>query len=356
MHDPRLTVHIRKQLGAFDLNIEFSASSEILVLFGPSGAGKTQTLNAIAGLSRPDAGEIALDGAAFFRSKPGAIEVDVPARERRVGYVFQQYALFPHLTAHENVAYPLWRKPGAGARAMALLERMRLSDHSHQYPDELSGGQQQRVAIARALAADPRVLLLDEPFSALDAAIRERLHEDLRAVQQESGLVVVYVTHNLDDALSIGHRLAVVQGGRVAQIGSIEEVYVRPASSAAMEVLGIPNRLAATVASIGTDKLVLDWDGLLLEAPVQSIGVRQSVFAYIRPEAIRILTPGERSTRECGGRVSGRITSVQVGRHFRFVRIALPNRCVIEAHLPFNPSRRSRPICYDWLTGSPLVG
>lgn len=336
MHDPRLTVHIRKQLGAFRLNIEFSASSEILVLFGPSGAGKTQTLNAIAGLSRPDAGEITLDGEPFFRSMPPATPVDIPARDRRVGYVFQQYALFPHLTALENVAYALWRKPGARARATALLDRMRLSDHSHQYPDELSGGQQQRVAIARALAADPRVLLLDEPFSALDAAIRERLHEDLRAVQKETGLVVVYVTHNLDDALSIGHRLAVVQAGRVAQIGSSEDVYVRPATSAAMEVLGIPNRLVATVASIGADKLVLDWNGLLLEAPLQPIGVRQSVFAYIRPEAIRILTSGERSTPECGSRVPGTITSVQVGRHFRLVRIVLPNRCMIEAHLPLS--------------------
>ncbi|HSO76208.1 MAG TPA: ABC transporter ATP-binding protein, partial [Blastocatellia bacterium] len=336
MQSPRLTVHIRKQLGAFDLNIEFSASSEILVLFGPSGAGKTQTLNAIAGLSRPDGGEITLDGEPFFRNKTGVTSVDIPARDRRVGYVFQQYALFPHLTALENVAYALWRKPTARVRATALLERLRLGEHVHQYPDELSGGQQQRVAIARALAAEPRVLLLDEPFSALDATIRERLHEDLRAVQQESGLVVVYVTHNLDDALSIGNRLAVVQGGRVAQIGSIEDVYVRPASSTAMEVLGIPNRMAATVASIGTDKLVLDWNGLLLEAPLQPVGVKQSVFAYIRPEAIRILTRGERATDGCASAVSGRIKSVQVGRHFRLVRIALSNRCVIEAHLPLS--------------------
>ncbi len=336
MQSPRLTVHIKKQLGAFDLNIEFSASSEILVLFGPSGAGKTQTLNAIAGLSRPNTGEIALDGEPFFRNRSGVTSVDIPARDRRVGYVFQQYALFPHLTALENVAYPLWRKPGARVRAMSLLERMRLSDHVYQYPDELSGGQQQRVAIARALAAEPRVLLLDEPFSALDAAIRERLHEDLRALQQESGLVVVYVTHNLDDALSIGHRLAVVQGGRVAQIGSVEDVYVRPASSAAMEVLGIPNRMVAMVASIAPDRLVLDWHGLLLEAPLQPVRVKQSVPAYIRPEAIRILPPGERATGACGSPVSGKISSVQVGRHFRLVRIVLPNRCVIEAHLPLS--------------------
>ncbi|HSF22913.1 MAG TPA: ABC transporter ATP-binding protein, partial [Blastocatellia bacterium] len=300
MESSRLNVKIKKRLGAFDLDIELRAGTEILVLFGPSGAGKTQTLNAIAGLATPDWGEITLDGEAFFLKKPGTAPTNTPARDRRVGYVFQQYALFPHLTALENVAYSLRRKSNGRARASALLERMRLTDHSHQYPDELSGGQQQRVAIARALAAEPRVLLLDEPFSALDAAIRERLHQDLRALQREAGLVVVYVTHNLDDALSIGHRLAVVQSGRIEQIGSIEDVYVRPVSSAAMEVLGIPNRIAATVASIGADKLVLDWEGLLLDAPLQPVQTGQSVLGYIRPEEIRILIPGERSTRECG--------------------------------------------------------
>jgi molybdate transport system ATP-binding protein len=336
MESSRLNVKIKKRLGAFDLDIELRAGTEILVLFGPSGAGKTQTLNAIAGLATPDWGEITLDGEAFFLKKPGTAPTNTPARDRRVGYVFQQYALFPHLTALENVAYSLRRKSNGRARASVLLERMRLTDHAHQYPDELSGGQQQRVAIARALAAEPRVLLLDEPFSALDAAIRERLHEDLRALQREAGLVVVYVTHNLDDALSIGHRLAVVQSGRIEQIGSIEDVYVRPASSAAMEVLGIPNRIAATVASIGADKLVLDWEGLLLDAPLHPVRPGQSILGYIRPEEIRILIPGERSTRECGRPVSGKITSVQVGRHFRMVRIALRNRRVIEAHLPLS--------------------
>lgn len=340
MESPRLRVNIKKQLGAFGLNIELSAGSEILVLFGPSGAGKTQTLNAIAGLSRPDAGQITLDGQTFFRKDDGAASIDVPARARKVGYVFQQYALFPHLTALDNVAYALWRKPEARARALALLDRMRLSDHAHQYPDELSGGQQQRVAIARALAAEPRVLLLDEPFSALDAPIRERLHEDLRSVQDESGLVVLYVTHNLDDALSVGHRLAVVLEGRVEQIGSIEDVYLRPATTAAMAVLGISNRLEAGVSSIAPDQLVLNWEGLLLDANPQTAPVGPFVRAYIRPEEIRILNPGERAARECRP-MSGKIESVQVGRHFRLVRIALRNRRVIEAHLPLSGDHAS---------------
>jgi molybdate transport system ATP-binding protein len=338
MQSPRLSVNIQKRLGAFDLNIQLSAGSEILVLFGPSGAGKTQTLNAIAGLSKPDAGEITLDGETFFRKKQGVASIDVPARDRRVGYVFQQYALFPHLTALENVAYALWRRPGARDRALTLLERMRLTDHAKHYPDELSGGQQQRVAIARALAAEPRVLLLDEPFSALDAPIRERLHDDLRSLEAESELVVVYVTHNLDDALSVGHRLAVVNVGRVEQIGSIEEVYLRPATPAAMEVLGIPNRMMARVASIAPDKLILDWHGLSLNAPLQPLQPGESVLAFVRPEEIRLLVSGEPAPNHCVTRILGKITSVRVGRNFRLVRALLDNGCSIEAHVPLSKS------------------
>ncbi|HWO01713.1 MAG TPA: ABC transporter ATP-binding protein [Blastocatellia bacterium] len=339
MQDTRLCVNIKRSLGGFDLDIGLSAGTEILVLFGPSGAGKTQTLNAIAGLSTPDSGEITLDDETFFRKKPGQASIDTPARRRRVGYVFQQYALFPHLTALDNVAYSLWRKPNSRRRASALLERMRLSDHANRFPDELSGGQQQRVAIARALAAEPRVLLLDEPFSALDAAIRERLHEDLRAVQQESGLVVVYVTHNLDDALSVGHRLAVVNGGRVEQIGSIEDVYVRPASSAAMGVLGIPNRMVARAAAMTADELILDWDGLALKAPVQPVQAGESLLGYLRPEEIRLLVPASQSPIDAGNRIAGKITSVQVGRSFRIVRVALSNARTIEVHVPLADSR-----------------
>src|SRR4051794_23471607 len=168
MEAPSLKIDVEKQLATFNLRVQMEVGAEILVLFGPSGAGKTQTLNAVAGLTTPDSGEITLGGDAFFRSGQNGSAFNLPPRKRRVGYVFQQYALFPHLTAVENVAYALWRRPGARARAEALLERMHLAGMSQRYPHELSGGQQQRVAIARALAMKPRVLLLDEPFSALD--------------------------------------------------------------------------------------------------------------------------------------------------------------------------------------------
>lgn len=232
----RLKVNIEKRLDTFNLSVQIEVGAEILVLFGPSGAGKTQTLNAIAGLMTPDAGEITLDETVFFRSS-GNGAINLPARKRRVGYVFQQYALFPHLSALENVAYALWRQPNARERAEALLERMHLSELAHRYPHELSGGQQQRVAIARALAMEPRVLLLDEPFSALDSEIRKRLHEDLLRLQAEAELIVVYVTHNLEDAFTVGHRMAVVRNGAIERTGAPRDIYPQTNTPLIMEAL-----------------------------------------------------------------------------------------------------------------------
>ena len=339
MQQPRLTVNIRKSFGAFDLRIDFSASTEILVLFGPSGAGKTQTLNAIAGLITPDAGEITLDGKRFFQKMTAAEARDLPARNRGVGYVFQHYALFPHLTALENVAYPLWRKPNARAEAFALLERMRLTEHADQFPDELSGGQQQRVAIARALAAKPKLLLLDEPFSALDAPIRERLHEDLRALQLESQLVVLYVTHNLDDALAVGHRLAVVIDGSVRQIGETEDVYLKPASPRVMEALGIPNRLTAMVEAVTADTTLLNWDGIRLAAPRTEIPAGESISAYLRPEQIKLIQ-GETCPDGCEKHITGKIDTVRVNRNFRVARVQIANGNIIEARAPLDETDR----------------
>jgi molybdate transport system ATP-binding protein len=239
MKPPRLKVNIEKRLATFKLFVQLEVGAEILVLFGPSGAGKTQTLNAIAGLMTPDAGEITLDGTIFFQSsgvRRRNPALNLPARNRHVGYVFQQYALFPHLSALENVSYALWRQPRARERAEALLERMRLAELANRYPHELSGGQQQRVAIARALAMEPRVLLLDEPFSALDSEIRKQLHQDLLRLQSEAELIVIYVTHNLEDAFTVGHRLAVVRNGRIEQIGVPRDVYPPTTNPLVMEM------------------------------------------------------------------------------------------------------------------------
>jgi molybdate transport system ATP-binding protein len=235
---PRLVVNIQKRLSAFDLNVRLEVGAEILVLFGPSGAGKTQTLDAIAGLTTPDSGEIILDEKTFFRRLGDQPVINLPARQRRVGYVFQSYALFPHLTALENVAYSLWRQPRSRERALALLERMGLAQSAGSYPHQLSGGQQQRVAIARALAMEGHALLMDEPFSALDNPTRKLLHQDLLALQQETKLIVIYVTHSLDDAIAVGDRLAVMREGRIEQVGPLKEVLSHPVNQAVADSLG----------------------------------------------------------------------------------------------------------------------
>ena len=332
---PQLHVEIEKRLGNIALQMQLTIGPEILVLFGPSGAGKTQTLQAIAGLMTPDRGRISLDDSVFFHHEPGVHNINLPARKRRIGYVFQQYALFPHMTALANVAFPLVGQRDANTRALALLDRMRLAHLAHRMPQELSGGQQQRVAIARALAAEPRVLLFDESFSALDRAIRERLHEDLRALQAEQQLIVIYVTHNLDDAFAVGHRLAVVRDGRVEQIGQLDDVFTRPANRRVLDILGIPNAISARVVEATPGQLVLDWDGVRLAAPPLDLAPGAEVTAYIRPEDIRLIYPDRPLTRAVGKNLLvGIVVARRFGRHVHQVQVALPGGSHIEIVYP----------------------
>lgn len=327
---PQLHVEIEKRLGGLTLQMQLTVGPEILVLFGPSGAGKTQTLQAIAGLMTPDRGRITLDDAVFFQREPGVRTVNLPARKRRIGYVFQQYALFPHMTALANVAYPLASQRNANARALDLLDRMRLAHLAHRMPQELSGGQQQRVAIARALAAEPRVLLFDESFSALDRAIRERLHDDIRALQAEEQLIVLYVTHNLDDAFAIGQRLAVVRDGRVEQVGQLDDVFTRPANRRVLDILGIPNAINARVVEASPAQLLLDWNGLLLAAPPLDLAPGAEVTAYIRPEDIRLIYPDRPVSRMVGqNHLDGTVMERRAGRHVHHLRVMLPGGQVI---------------------------
>jgi molybdate transport system ATP-binding protein len=326
MMAPQMHVDIEKRLGGLTLQIQLTVGPEILVLFGPSGAGKTQTLQAIAGLMTPDHGRITLDDVVFFQREPGARPVNLPARKRRIGYVFQQYALFPHMTALANVAYPLAGQRNASTRALELLDRMRLAHLAHRMPQELSGGQQQRVAIARALAAEPRVLLFDESFSALDRAIRERLHDDIRVLQAEEQLIVLYVTHNLDDAFAIGQRLAVVRDGRIEQIGQLDDVFTRPANRRVLDILGIPNVMSARVVESSPAQLLLDWDGLLLAAPPLDLAPGAEVTAYIRPEDIRLIYPERPLSREVAqNHLRGTVVERRPGRHVHQLQVALPD-------------------------------
>src|SRR5262245_41902948 len=227
-----LELRLASRLGTFQLDVELAVPERsVMVLVGESGSGKTSVLRAIAGLLRPDAGRIVVDGVPWF---DGAGATWRPAFERAVGYVAQDYALFPHLSVHENVAFGL-RAQGVPAaerrdRVAAALERLGIATLASRRPHQLSGGQQQRVAIARAIVLEPRLLLLDEPLSALDATSRRAIRGELRRLLAELPCTTLYVTHSPAEALSFGERITVLESGRVSQTGSREEPMRGPRS------------------------------------------------------------------------------------------------------------------------------
>jgi molybdate transport system ATP-binding protein len=335
---PAVRLDVARRLAALELQVRLDASDEVLVLFGPSGSGKTTLLNIVAGLIRPDAGEIAFDGHAVFRrGRPGAA-VDVPARHRGIGYVMQSYALFPHMTALENVAYPLGRAPDRHARARELLDRLSILDHEAHRPAELSGGQQQRVALARALAAPRRVLLLDEPFAALDTGIRERLQLELRELQKEMRLTVLLVTHRLEDAFALGDRLAVLRAGRIEQVGPVDEVFRRPATAGVAESMGTRNLLLSRVVSHTADVLHIDWDGIRLELHAPggaTLPVGTEVTAYIRPDDIKVVYPDRPlSPAVSHNLLDGRVAALRQSAGSRVLHVALHNGQSVEVRFP----------------------
>lgn len=221
---------------------------EILALLGPSGCGKTTTMRLIAGFERPDAGTITIGG----RQVAGPHQF-VPPEQRRVGMVFQNYALFPHLNVADNITYGLTRGVDRQARMKAVLALVGLPGMERRMPHELSGGQQQRVALARALAPQPQVLLLDEPFSGLDAGLRDQVRGEVARILRESGATVIVVTHNQDEALFLGDRVAIMNAGRIEQVARAEAIYAAPASRFVAEFMGAAFFVAATVQREGLE-------------------------------------------------------------------------------------------------------
>ncbi|HEX4739378.1 MAG TPA: ABC transporter ATP-binding protein, partial [Allosphingosinicella sp.] len=218
-----LTAEFGLPLRSFSLELALEIEGTV-ALVGPSGAGKTTVLRAIAGLARPERGHIRLDDRAWFDAEEG---VSLAPEERSVGLVFQDYALFPHLTVRKNVAFGARSDP---ARVDELLERLRISHLADERPGTLSGGERQRVALARALAREPRILLLDEPFGALDAKVRGELRDGLRAIHDEIGLTSIFVTHDHEEAFALGDRVAILNSGRIEQFGTPAELVEKPAT------------------------------------------------------------------------------------------------------------------------------
>jgi iron(III) transport system ATP-binding protein len=267
---------------------------ELFTLLGPSGCGKTTTLLTIAGFVKPTGGAIRCGESTFVDC---ARKVNMAAERRNLGMVFQSYAIWPHMTVAQNVAFPLRvrrasRKETA-ARVTETLELVELGGLEARYPHELSGGQRQRVALARALVYAPSVLLLDEPFSNLDAKLRERARSWLRQLQQHLGLTTVFVTHDQDEAMSMSDRIVVMDSGEIQQIGTPEEVYREPANRFVATFLGRCNVVDGVVhraAADGTVEIDLGPDGLrLLVAANGGVAPAGPVTVAIRPEAIRLI-------------------------------------------------------------------
>jgi molybdate transport system ATP-binding protein len=289
----RFSVEITKRLPEFTLEVAWSAGDGVAVLFGPSGAGKTLTLQCLAGLIRPDAGRIVVDDRVLFDSAAG---VDLPPQHRRVGYVFQGYALFPHLTVGQNVAFGVRDRPRAErqARAAEVMERLGLGGLEHRRPGELSGGQRQRVALGRALAIDPALLLLDEPLSALDAPLRRSLRDELRTILSGWGTAAVLVTHDFTEAYQLADRIVIYESGRVIQSAPRAELLWQPASEAVARIMGLRNVLHGTVVKAMPDRIQILWRGLVLEAvnsPTRSYLPPPDcpIAFFIRPEYVRLV-------------------------------------------------------------------
>jgi molybdate transport system ATP-binding protein len=263
-----LLVEVRHDRPSLDLRLEL-AEGAITSVVGPSGSGKTSMLRFVAGLWAPAAGLISFGDATWFSSTSG---VNLPPRGRSIGVVPQRYALFPHLTARENVEASLLHLPRArrAPRAEAALARAHVAGLEGRYPHELSGGQQQRVAVARAIAREPRVLLLDEPFSSVDRSTRKHLYAELKRLHGELGCTVMLVTHDLDEAALLSGRICLIRRGRLVQAGATQEVLARPESAEAARLLDFGNIFRATVAAHDWDRglSLLDWHGVTLAAPI----------------------------------------------------------------------------------------
>ncbi len=312
-------------------------SGEFFTLLGPSGCGKTTILRMIAGFDLPDAGQVLLDGRDL---------ADTPPEKRSIHTVFQNFALFPHMTVAENVAFPLKmaRRPEAETRSMLrdALEQVHLADKANAYPHELSGGQKQRVALARGLVNRPHLLLLDEPLGSLDAKLREEMQVELINLQRDVGITFVFVTHAQVEALALSHRIAVMNAGRVVQVDEPARLYSSPKNRFVADFIGNINQLEAQVKEVAHSHLHLEVAGLgeIIAPPLaRAVVGDRGVFA-IRPEQVRIGVHDEVS--ELKNHFDGKVQSLLFQGDVSVYKVALANGAMVEALLPNSASGRAQ--------------
>ncbi len=275
-----LSVDIEKTLGDFHLRVKFEAENRVLALLGASGCGKSMTLKCIAGIERPDRGVITLDGTTLFDSGRG---VNLPPQRRRVGYLFQQYALFPNMTVEQNIAAGVRDRRRAREETAEAIAAMRLEGLERKRPHQLSGGQQQRVALARILVNRPEVLLLDEPFSALDSHLRFQLEQELRGAIRRFGKTVLLVSHNRDEVFRLSDEVAIMHDGRIETTGEKKAVFANPRTRNGAILTGCKN--VSPVEAIGERRArAVDW-GVELALPASADGVQ---YVGIRMHDVRL--------------------------------------------------------------------
>lgn len=284
-----------------DLSLQVQ-EGEMLVLVGPSGCGKTTTLRCLAGLERPTSGSIRIGQRLVTAIEDG---IFLPPERREIGMVFQSYAVWPHMTVFENVAYPLraGRVPrnAIRKRVMEALELVQLDQLADRYSSQISGGQQQRVALARSLVAQPKLLLFDEPLSNLDANLRLQMRVEIKELQNRLGFTAVYVTHDQTEAMAIADRIAIMDQGLLRQIGSPRAIYERPANVFVAGFMGTTNLLSGDVETVADGGAVVRADGDMVATVADAAGAapREKAFVSIRPEALAIKP--ENSARESDG-------------------------------------------------------
>jgi spermidine/putrescine transport system ATP-binding protein len=296
---------------------------EFFTLLGPSGCGKTTTLRMLAGFEQPTSGEIFIDGVDVAQT---------PAHKRPVNTVFQSYALFPHLTVEKNVAYGLrWQKDidrrERDAKVKRALELVQLTGLENRRPHQMSGGQQQRVALARALVLEPSVLLLDEPLGALDAKLRHSLRAELTALQNEVGITFVFVTHDQEEALEMSDRLVVMDGGRIIQLGTAQEVYQEPTTEFVADFLGVANLLDVECLSGSGFIRPVRFGEFELQAQTPAGHAAGPARAVVRPECVEIAEPGLTGVNRIPGMVE---RTVFLGSTTQ-IKVRLPEGSVVQS-------------------------
>lgn len=331
--------HVSKQFGNFqaldDVSLEI-ASGELVALLGPSGCGKTTLLRIIAGLESADAGSIYFSGVDATAVHP---------RERNVGFVFQHYALFRHMTVFDNVAFGLRMRPRASRPTQAqikdkvhqLLDLVQLDWLGDRFPSQLSGGQRQRIALARALAVEPQVLLLDEPFGALDAKVRKELRRWLRRLHDELHVSSVFVTHDQEEALEVSDRVVLMNRGRIEQVGTPQTVWEQPASPFVFSFLGQVNRLQGHIED---GSLRIGKDQARIACPeLQQVAPQQAGYAFVRPYELELRPAATPGASDATGWIAGQVLRVLAAGPLVRLEITpqdasiLPQGEVLEVHL-----------------------